>query len=267
MKQFILPFDVDPDDTESEKTHKLGGRDFHYLIRVRRGIVGDRIPARSRDGRFSCEMELLRIGRGACSVRLHPTPPNSIVREINSSEEPRITLIPGVTKGKKMDLSLRQAVECGALAVWPFISRYSQVKFHDEKDLRVKTLRWERICIEALQQCGGAQATDLSIPRGLEDILKEWGKRGPLFFLHEKEPKEETPTKSLHGYLAESPKEMAIIVGPEGGLSDDETERLLGFGAHPIYLGHRVLRAETAVVYGLAAIATIIREKAAWQPV
>ncbi|MDF1568035.1 MAG: 16S rRNA (uracil(1498)-N(3))-methyltransferase [Spirochaetaceae bacterium] len=267
MKQFILPFEVDSDDVEVEKTHTLGGRDFHYLIRVRRGVVGDRIPARSRDGGRTYEMELLRIGREACSVSLHPTQPISAVRKMTVSFEPNITLIPAVTKGKKMDLSLRQAVECGALAVWPFLSRYSQVKFHDEKDLLAKTQRWERICVEALQQCGGTKATDLSMPRGLEDILAEWGKRGPLFFLHEKKPDETTPEKSLHGYLAKIPEEMAIMVGPEGGLSDDETERLLEFGAHPIYLGHRVLRAETAVVYGLAAITTIIREKAAWQPV
>jgi 16S rRNA (uracil1498-N3)-methyltransferase len=60
---------------------------------------------------------------------------------------------------------------------------------------------------------------------------------------------------------------LAIIVGPEGGLSPGETDLLLEVGAHPVYLGNRILRAETAAIYGLAAVNTIIRERTEWQPV
>ena len=56
------------------------------------------------------------------------------------------------------------------------------------------------------------------------------------------------------------------MVGPEGGLSPSETRLLRENGALPIYLGSRVLRAETAAIYGLAAVGTIIRERTEWQP-
>jgi 16S rRNA (uracil1498-N3)-methyltransferase len=69
----------------------------------------------------------------------------------------------------------------------------------------------------------------------------------------------------LHGLLEKQTGELAVIIGPEGGLDDKEVEILLKNKAFPVYLGSRVLRAETAAVYSIAAIQTIIREKAAWR--
>ncbi|MCK5737236.1 MAG: RNA methyltransferase, partial [Spirochaetaceae bacterium] len=97
-------------------------------------------------------------------------------------------------------------------------------------------------------------------------LLENWGNRGPLFFLHEKEFANEKAL-SLHKHLAEPALDLAIMIGPEGGFSPDETNLLRENGALPIYLGDRVLRAETAAIYGMAAVSTIIRERAEWQMV
>jgi len=262
MKQFVLSFNPDEAENDSEAGFSLSGREYHYLIHVRRYSAGDTIPALSPDGR-NFEMKILHIAKDSCEVELE-----SVHRKNTAGDEqlPRITLMPAITKGKKMDLTIRQAVESGVFAIWPVLTEYCQVKYRKDLDTSKKTERWKRIAVEALQQCGGNQATELKTARTMKEILKKWEKRGPLFFLHEK-ISENVPPRSLHRYLAEPIEDLAIMTGPEGGLSPSETRQLLDYGGKPVYLGKRVLRAETAALYGIAAVSTIIRERAEWQTV
>lgn len=259
MKQFVLPFETVVADNESLDC-QLSGRDFHYLIRVRRYTEKDRIPALCRNGN-KYEMEFIRISRENCSVRLHP-----LSRQETGAEEtgPKIYLMPALTKGKKMDLTVRQAVEGGASVIWPVLTTYSQIRIREKSDSEAKKRRWERIATEALQQCGGAVPVEVEDPALLPELLEKWNDRGPLFFLHERDIGNEM-SGSLHRHLAVAVGELAIMVGPEGGLSSAETRLLLEKGAHPVYLGKRILRAETAAIYGLAAVRTIIRERLEWQ--
>ncbi len=260
MKQFVLP--VNPAITTDDTEISLTGREYHYLIHVRRYSAGDRIPALSPDGR-TYEMRILNVKKDSCSVGVQPLTRNPDTKEMLRI---RITLMPGITKGRKMDLTVRQAVEAGAFAIWPVLTENCQVKYRNEADTQLKKERWERIAVEALQQCGGEYPTELAPPRKLPELLEIWGKTGPLFFLHENEFSSKE-AKSLHQHLAEPVRNLAIIVGPEGGLSLSETRLLQEKGAHPIHLGRRILRSETAAIYGLAAIGTIIRERNEWQTV
>lgn len=259
MKQFVLPQDFG-DIGAGSLDRQLSGKDFHYLIRVRRCSENDRIPALSRNGdRY--EMEIVKISKDNCTVRLTP-----LGRRETVEEEPdlKIFLLPALTKGKKMDLTVRQAVEGGASAVWPVLSDHSQIKIREKSDSEAKKNRWDRIAVEALQQCGGATATEVEEPRSLPEILEKWDNRGPLFFLHERTA-DNKANGNLHRHLVEMVGELAIMIGPEGGLSSSEIRLLLEYGAHPVYLGNRILRAETAAIYGLAAVSTIIRERHEWQ--
>lgn len=260
MKQFVLSFE--PDEAEEKLNEfQLSGGDFHYLIHVRRHSEGDRIPALSRKG-MTYDMEIIAVNRDSCTVKIIPA-----LRPAKKSDHRnvQITLVPAVTKGKKMDLTVRQAVEAGATALWPMLSEHCQVRYRDKSDLQAKKERWERIAIEALQQCGGEIPVKLQPPQQLHELIELWADRGPLFFLNEREIEDEM-TGSLHQHLAEPVGELAIMVGPEGGLSPAEIRLLLEKGAHPVHLGSRVLRAETAAIYGMAAIGTIIRERTEWHP-
>jgi 16S rRNA (uracil1498-N3)-methyltransferase len=69
---------------------------------------------------------------------------------------------------------------------------------------------------------------------------------------------------SLHGYLSSIPDEIALVIGPEGGFSDEETGFLMQSGFVPAYLGHRVLRTETAPVFAAAAVRIILLERERW---
>lgn len=270
MKQFVLPFHPESPGNglasngfagKGNKEYQLTGREYHYLINVRRYSVGDRVPALSPDGR-AFKMEILQVKKDSCTIGLTP-----VVRDIieNTSLDVRITLMPALTKGKKMDLTIRQAVEAGATAIWPMLTEYCQVRYRDKADTQAKKTRWERIAVEALQQCGGDVPVKLELPRKLPELLEAWGGRGSILFLHERKFGEEG-AGNLHRHLVEPVRELAIMVGPEGGLSPSETRLLREKGAHPVHLGCRVLRAETAAIYGLAAVSTIIRERTEWQP-
>ncbi len=262
MKQFVLSINPKNTDIGSESELILTNREFHYLIHVRRHSSGDSIPALSPDGRIF-KMRVLNVGKKSCTVGI-----TQVIKENSETNSPfpRITLMPALTRGRKMDLVVRQAVEGGAFAIWPVLTENCQVTFRKDPDTSGKRERWHRITVEALQQCGGKYSTQLETPGTMADILETWNRRGPLFFLHEQKSGNKEPN-SLHRYLAEPLEDLAIMIGPEGGFSPVETDLLRDFGGKPVYLGRRVLRAETAAIYGLAAISTIIRESSEWQTV
>ena len=258
MKQFVLPFA--PGGSGPEK-HRLTGRDYRYLVKVRRHRRGDRLSAMAPDG-TPYRMEFLSVTRDSCEILVEPADVPDLAASAESPAMSRLTLMPAITKGKKMDIAVRQAVEAGAAEFWPLLTDFGQVRYADEDGGNAKRARWDRIAKEALQQCGGREPMNIVIPRTLEEAVDAWHLKGPLFFFHEKW----LADGGLHGHLAEPVSDIGIMVGPEGGLSPEETGFLLKEGAIPIQLGPRVLRAETAALYAVAAISTIIRENDEWQP-
>ncbi len=259
MKQFLLPFN--PEDSNSRIN--LGGRDFHYLCRVRRYAKGSSFPAISPDGR-RFKLEITAVSSNECSCILHPEETDASASD--PEETTKVFLFAALTKGRKMDLTVRQAVEAGAAGLFPMFSEHSQVRPSDGDGMASRMKRWERIAGEALQQCGGSTPIHISQPAGITEALEFWNKRGPLLFLHEKQAEKNIPS-GFHSHLALPVGNLGIMVGPEGGFSRKETALLMDNGAMPVYMGMRVLRAETAAIYGLAAALTIIRERNEWQKV
>ena len=72
--------------------------------------------------------------------------------------------------------------------------------------------------------------------------------------------------ESLHRYLVDSPETVTLAVGPEGGMTPGEMERLQNAGFCSVHFRTNVLRAETAALYGIAAVQTALTERVSWQP-
>ena len=107
--------------------------------------------------------------------------------------------------------------------------------------MRNRQLRWEKIVSEAARQCGRAKVPKIHEPRPLEEILAmDFGGAGKIF-LWEREK-----TRTLKDALATISSSVFVLVGPEGGFSEDEANQAEEAGFHPVRLGPRVLRAETA---------------------
>lgn len=232
----------------------LTGKQHHYLTRVRRLNKGDSLAV-STDSGDLYNAVITRITETACRLTLTPT----FNEDQSDRLEPDMTLYQCLLKGTKFETVVRQAIECGVTTIVPIITSRT-IPVLDKKNTPKKLERWNRIVTEALQQSGRAAGCKVSKPVNLRDIRLDAGQNG-LFF-HEKS----LAKASLHMYLSNSPQRVALLTGPEGGLSPQETDLLIQKEFKPVHLGPGVLRAETAAVYALAAVRTILREKPSWKP-
>jgi len=261
MKHFVLQ--VRPGEGGIIRLYE---KDYHYLVRVRRlksGMVFDAI---------------LPGGRIETKVRILSTKDNILIGQcleeetqaekpfLSGSSLPEITLFQGLPRGAKMDLIVRQAAEAGVSVVLPFKSEYSQAA--PGKDSGEKLKRWERIIKEARQQSGSVTETKVLPPCGLDALLDYWTSLSekysrPLGIILHQEPLEKG---TFHGYLGSDPDFVVLAVGPEGGFSPGELTQFLRTGFRPLLMGNTILRTETAALYGIAAIRTILLEREAWTP-
>ena len=264
MKKFILP---DPPDSLGKIY--LKGNDFHYLVRIRRLGKGSFFKAFLPDGTVK-ELEILSINNEVLTAQCGPEK-DTITK--NSNVLPPVYLFQALLKGAKMDLIVRQAAECGISAVVPFVSEYSQVRIRaggaasvNKDESTEKTRRWNRIIREARQQSGSAIPTQINAPCNFDEIFLFWEQLnkkdagGVGIFFHQ----DHLESGTLHDHLGNKPGFVVMAVGPEGGFSPAETQRFKAAGFNSLVLGDNILRAETAALYGAAAIQTILSERASW---
>ncbi|HET6450450.1 MAG TPA: RsmE family RNA methyltransferase [Spirochaetia bacterium] len=247
MKQLLLPREY-----AGEPRITLTGSQFRHLARARRMREGDRLPALDHGGaRYS--LRITRVGTDRCEVAVEPVADS----HPNAGRAPavRLTLLQCLPKGRKTDLIVRQATEAGVSRIILLVSDHCVVR-PDGDEHRVSRL--VRVAREALQQSGGAALPRIEGPRPFSAIGEGRWDAGLLL--------SERPADgpSLHELLAGGPGEVALLVGPEGGLSEAETTLALAAGFRPVHLRTGVLRVETAVTFALGAVMTILQEKDEW---
>ena len=246
MKQFVLPAGARSGDSV-----ELRGKEHHYLARVRRISVGERLAA--LDGARKVMLEVRSVEGDRTSL--------AVVEDLSpvAASGPEIILFPFLLKARKLDDVVRQACEAGVSAIVPVMGDHCVSRLEDGEDGAKKAVRWAAIAKEAAQQSGNAKVCEVRAPISSRDLIASWTE-GPLLFFHQ------TPldTGSLHRYLFPRPRTVGLIVGPEGGLSAAEVEAFRTNGALPVWLGPFVLRAETASLYAVAAVNTILQETLEW---
>ena len=269
MKRFILPGPPGPG-----AMIRLYEKDYHYLVRVRRlkpGMCFDAVLPGGDETRVRVLSTVDNILIGECEG-IPAQPPDSETGGLWPAAIPPIALFQGLPKGAKMDLIVRQAAEGEVSLVAPFLSEYSAAQKGGDYSGKLK--RWERIVREARQQSGAIVETRLMPPCGFACLLDFWESKKkeykkPLGIMLHQEPLEKG---SFHSYLGNSypgssPDFTALAVGPEGGFSPGEVSLMLAAGFKPLLIGNSILRTETAALYGVAAIKTILAESEAWTPV
>lgn len=244
MKQFVI-------QSESVVNQKvvLRGKDFHYLIRVRRLKVGSSLSVLDEKG-VHYQATVTVVAEGECSLNL-------VALDEGEKEQSgcSLVLLQCLPKAKKMDVIVRQAAEAGVAKVVPVLSRYCVSRPQEEASAS-KVNRWRTIAREAVQQSGSdintqvAQAIDFSVV-----VEQTQDCDCKLFFHHLELPNGTTLHKAVQGA-----KKIAFIIGPEGGLAEEETEILSQNGFRSVYLGKNILRCETAPLYAAAAINIILKE-------
>lgn len=144
----------------------------------------------------------------------------------------------------RMDYLVQKAVEMGVGTLQPVITQHVQGKIGNLERLQANAL-------EAAEQCGILALPEVRAPVKLKDLLEHWSPERRIIFCDE-DSATNNPMTILHA-IAE--QQLALLVGPEGGFSDDERllMRSLAF-VTAIPLGPRILRADTAAVAALAVV-------------
>jgi len=163
-----------------------------------------------------------------------------------------ITLVQGLPSGDKMDWVVEKAVELGAARLVPIGARRSVVQLAGARaDKRLA--HWRRIARSAAEQCGRNRLMQVDAPRPLANWLAE-APQGLRLLCHPE------ADDTLAGVLAAppAPGHLSLLVGPEGGWSDEELQAALKAGARAVRFGPRVLRTETAGLALMAAAAALL---------
>lgn len=148
----------------------------------------------------------------------------------------------------RLDYVVQKAVEMGAGVIQPVLTQHTQLH-------RLKVERLKANAIEAAEQCGVLAVPAVHEPVRLAAALETWPRDRRLFFCDEG-AEAQNPLDALKRAEETS---FALLVGPEGGFSDEERRLLLGHPqVTPIPLGPRILRADTAAVAGLAVLQAAI---------
>jgi 16S rRNA (uracil1498-N3)-methyltransferase len=213
----------------------IDGDNHDHLAKSLRMRIGEHLVV--CDGRQTdYEAEIVEVGKNQTQIRL-------LSSQVNKAESPaRITLYQGMPKGQKMDLIVQKSVEAGVASIVPI---YTKRSIPQGSDKEKKSARWNRIALEAAKQSGRG-----IVPQ-VEEAL-EWKDTIGRLMEHELVlvAYEEQKEQGLKAILQQrpTPSSVGIIIGPEGGFDPEEIAMLKSFGVHPIGLGPRILRTETAAI-------------------
>ena len=169
----------------------------------------------------------------------------------------QVTIASGFPKGDKLEFITQKATELGASAIWAFPADWSVAKW-DGKKLAKKSEKLEKIAQGAAEQSKRNLIPEVRLFDKKADFLAQLPQFDTIVVAYEESAKEgeaATLVQAVRG-LSKGDK-LLFIFGPEGGLSPDEVAAFSQAGAVSAGLGPRILRAETAPLYALAAVSVL----------
>jgi 16S rRNA (uracil1498-N3)-methyltransferase len=222
----------------------------HQVRNVLRLRPGDRVVVLDDTG-WECEVELREVERDVVS--------GQVIAERQSRGEPRtrITLYQAALKARKFEFVLQKGTELGIVEFVPLVCERSVVG--DVSEIDVRQDRWRRIIREAAEQSHRGRLPVLRPTAMLTLACQEAVNGSSLtLILSENEPVttlKQALERGVSSSELQSPVTIGLFVGPEGGFTTEEVYLAAQYGAQPVGLGPRILRAETA---GLAAAAAVL---------
>ena len=225
------------------------GEDVNHIKNVLRLTIGDTITVCDGAGKeYECEI---------AEISKEQVYANIVDINQNAAELPcNITLFQGMPKSDKMELIIQKSVELGVYDIIPIEMKRCVVKVN-EKDKQKKLQRWQKISEVAAKQCGRNIIPKIKPILNLKNICNMLKEYDIVLLAYEKEEKItiKQELNNIKENLNNNSKfKIAVIVGPEGGISTEEVELLQKNGAKSITLGKRILRTETVALNVLSVI-------------
>ena len=217
----------------------------HHL-HVLRLQAGDSLTLFNGDGN-QYQAELVSIDKRRASARIQA----AVARDVELPYA--ITLAQALPEASKMDWIIEKAVEMGVAAVQPLSAQRCVVRLSAERAEK-KMLHWQGIIIAAAEQSGRNRLPRLAAPESFQDWTSQHD-------LHRRILLTPRANETLSQWARHQPPQaISLMIGPEGGYTEQEEEIALAHGALALGMGERILRTETA---GIAAVAAL---NALWLP-
>lgn len=224
-----------PDDFTGE-TAEVAGDLYHHLFRARRLAVGDRL--RVVDGLGTGRLaKVASVGRGVAELELGAA--------TSVASRTGVELVVAASRPERARWLVEKATELGVEAIHWLTTDRSQHRLNDSV-----LKRHRRIAIGAMQQSGGAFLPRIDGPHPWPELDRIVSGKRLLLVL------DSSGERGLGALEASSP---TVLIGPEGGWTTAELERLDALGYHRWSLGERTLRVETAAITALAVLASVHR--------
>jgi 16S rRNA (uracil1498-N3)-methyltransferase len=225
------------------ETVKLSDDAFGHVVRVLRLVEGDVVTLFNGKDAIQYTAKLVEVKKKHASVAI-------IAQEVIANESPlNVHLGQGISRGDRMDFTLQKSVELGVNKITPLFTERCGVKLSAER-LAKKREQWQKIVISACEQSGRCVVPEVTEPISLQEWIKQ--ETGAVKLnLH---PKAKHSIMTLPMKNTANEPRVRLLIGPEGGLSDEEIDQANHAGFQDILLGPRVLRTETAALTAITAL-------------
>ncbi len=225
---------------------RLSPEETHHLVDVLRVRPGEQVELFDGQGR---EAVAAYQGCEAGGAVL------KVLSAVNRSALPKVTisLFQALAKGKRMDWIIEKAVELGAARIVPVAAERCVVRLN-RTQAEARVGRWRKIAASAARQCHVAHIPEVSLLASMDAAIAA-ASASDLFLVGALT----RDAVNLMDVLADVRRgciaSLALLIGPEGDFTEAEVSRAVAAGARPVSFGSRVLRVETAAVYGLSVAA------------
>lgn len=228
-----------------ESEIRITGSDVNHIRNVLRMSPGDQLRASGPGGQeYACYIETITQQQVTARIMY--------VQDTQAELPSRVCLFQGIPKGDKMEWIIQKAVELGVHEVIPVETIRTVVKL-DEKKAEKKTARWQQIAENAAKQSGRGFVPRIHPVCSFRQAL-EYGQTCPVRWIpYEKAQGMEDARDRVRSLLPG--QDVAVFIGPEGGFDEREIQQAQSRGYHPMTLGRRILRTETA---GLALLSVLM---------
>ncbi len=227
---FVIPEQVG--ETEIYVT----GQDVNHMKNVLRMKIGEQVEiSDGNNKKYLCEVSAYEEEQAVLRILE--------IREADTELKSRLYLFQGLPKNDKMELIVQKAVELGAYEVIPVSMKRCVVKL-DAKKAAKKVERWNSISESAAKQAGRSIIPKVSDVVSYREALERAEQLDVVLVPYELEEGMAETKKLLH--QIQPGQSVGIFIGPEGGFEREEVGQAIEAGAHPVTLGRRILRTETA---------------------
>jgi len=211
-----------------------------HAVQVLRLKKGDMLRVFDGQG-FECDAELVEVTKRDSQVRLG----QAITVENESPLE--ITLLQGISRGERMDFALQKAVELGVTKVIPVATERCNVQLSNGREEK-RLNHWSGVMISACEQSGRSFVPELTNVMELDEALLASDAQCQLVL---------NPLARSGFKQVEKSDSLSLLIGPEGGLTEQELLQANKGGFQSVRFGPRILRTETATVAALAVVQTL----------